>query len=113
MTHRAVADLTRDLRTYCESHDISVSELAKKTSIPQSTVHRILHSPRSNRVTPHMKTLCDYANIPVFMTNRPDPAQSGVMMSALREVWDGTEASATAIAKMLLAARDVCLSAGK
>lgn len=35
------------------------------------------------------------------------------MMSALREVWDGTEASATAIAKMLLAARDVCLSAGK
>ena len=113
MQHRHVADLVRDLLAFCESENLTVSEFARKAEVPQPTVHRILNRPRSNRITRHLQTLCNYADIPIFVADKPDPSQNGVIMSALREVWDGTEASARAIAKMLFAARDAYLPANK
>jgi transcriptional regulator with XRE-family HTH domain len=113
MQQKSVAELVRGLRAFCEDKKISDSELARRTGVPQSTVHRILHSPRSDRVTSRLKELCKYANISLEITAMPDPAHNGVMMSALREIWDGSDAGARAIATMLLAARELCLPVSK
>ncbi len=49
-----------------------------------------------------MRQLCEYAGIDAY-EGTADPSESKVLMEALATVWDGTDAHAKRLAKLLFA----------
>lgn len=89
-----------------KEHGFNSNTLAIAAKIPQPTVYRSL-DPDSGRVNKTLIKLCDYAYINPYIEQEVIPESSQVLMSALREVWDGTERHARALARLLRSARDV------
>lgn len=67
----------------------------------QSQIFRNIFK-RPKRVTKTLLRLCKYAKIDAY-EDTVDPAQSPALMDALAEVWDGTDAHARKLAKLLFA----------
>ncbi|MFK2919043.1 helix-turn-helix domain-containing protein [Dyella koreensis] len=81
----------------------SGTAIAKATGLGQSQVHRNLYgSPR--RVSRTLLALCKYAKIDAY-ERASDPRNSLALMEALAQVWDGSEAHARRLAKLLFAHR--------
>jgi transcriptional regulator with XRE-family HTH domain len=83
-----------------ESDNKSQEQLAKIAEADQSTVSRILQG-KICRMTMPLVKLCKYANIDLA-NESPNPAYNKLLMDALKQVWDGTEADAKVIARILL-----------
>lgn len=77
------------------------TEIARVSGLGQSQVHRNLFG-RPKRVGRTLFALCEYAGVDAY-EKTGDPRQSAVLMQALAEVWDGSEAHAQKLAKLLLA----------
>lgn len=76
--------------------------IANKCGMTQSTVYRALKGD-PKRMTAALDKLCVYANInPNDFTD--SPAQSEILMNALKQVWDGTEMHAKKLARLLIVA---------
>lgn len=94
--------IQENLRQFFERDGItSSSAIARLTGVGQSQVHRNLWGD-PQRVTNTLKTLCEYANISVFIA-QADPRDSSILMDALGAVWDGTDKHAKRLAKLLFA----------
>lgn len=94
------------LQNFMQEHSLNSNSLARVTKIPQPTVYRALISDSGRVNKTHMK-LCVYANIDPYVERKVTPEGNQVLMSVLREVWDGTERHARALARLLRSARDV------
>lgn len=76
--------------------------IANACDMTQSTVYRALKGD-PKRMTAALNKLCIYANInPKNFTDSPE--QSETLMNALKQVWDGTEAHAKQLARLLIVA---------
>lgn len=94
------------LQNFMRERGLNSNSLARAVNIPQPTVYRAL-VPDVGRVNKtHMK-LCGYADIDPHVERKVSPEGNQVLMSVLREVWDGTERHARALARLLRSARDV------
>lgn len=91
---------------FMQERGYNSNSLAHAVKIPQSTVFRAL-SPDRGRVNKTLLALCVYASIDPYLEQEVHPESNRVLMSVLREVWDGTERHARALARLLRSARDV------
>lgn len=81
----------------------SSTKIAEMSEVGQTQVLRNLFR-EPKRVTKTLRSLCKYANIPTdFEVEPPDPSSSVILMKALAEVWDGSEAQARRISRFLFA----------
>lgn len=96
--------LAQELRCrFAELDLITGTGIAKATGLGQSQVHRNLFgSPR--RLSRTLLSLCKYAQVDAY-ERASDPRESSALMEALAQVWDGSEAHARRLAKLLFAHR--------
>lgn len=80
--------------------------ISNATGISQSTVWRSLYESR-NKITKGLLRLCDYSNIDINSYRKVKPAENEILMSTLAQVWNGTEAHAKKLSKLILAAHSV------
>lgn len=104
MVFMDIQRLQADLKLFftdqgCES---SLS-IAKTVGMQQSTVYRSLYEERP-KLTRGLKELCKYANFSAEDYIKKDPASNECLMRALNLVWNGTEAHAKQLSRLLLTA---------
>lgn len=81
----------------------STLAIADKYEMVQSTVYRNLKQPQVS-ITPGLKKLCVYAEIDISGYEGVNPGNSEIIMDAIQKVWDGSEAHAKKIRRLLLTA---------
>lgn len=80
---------------------VTSTAIAKASGLGQSQVYRNLFGhPKTASKT--LLALCNYAGVDAY-EGYADPAQSQVLMSALGSIWDGSDAHARRLARLLLA----------
>lgn len=94
------------LQNFMQERGYNANSLAHAVKIPQPTVYRAL-VPDRGRVNKTHLALCVYASINPYVEREVYPERNRVLMSVLREVWDGTERHARALARLLRSARDI------
>lgn len=77
--------------------------ISKATKISQSTVYRNLYN-RQVKITKGLRELCNYSKIDISEYQKKDPKENGYLMEVLSTVWNGTDAHAKQLGKLLLAA---------
>jgi predicted transcriptional regulator len=97
--------LRRELSAYLERIGSNPNSYAKQMGVSQSTVQRFLTG-RTKNITGAMRPLLTYAGI--RLSSRMAESQSASaspgserIKQALAKVWDGSEASATALAQVI------------
>lgn len=96
--------MQQDLKKYFSLRgcDTSVS-IANSTKIEQSTVYRSLYEERP-KLTKGLIRLCNYADFNVDDYAECDPSSNKHLMQTLSLVWNGTDAHAKQLSKLLMAA---------
>lgn len=97
----AIADLL-------EREGISQKVLAERAGIHQSTVSRALKR-QPQRKTAAYSRLCKYMQEDATATI----SSSNPVMDALRDTWDGSDEHAAALAKLIVASRELWPTLGK
>jgi transcriptional regulator with XRE-family HTH domain len=90
---------------YLQREGISQKQLADRAGVNQSTVSRALQRASLRRTAAHAR-LCAYMREHAAVP--PDP-----LMDAVRETWDGSPEHAAALAKLVLASRELWPTLGK
>jgi predicted XRE-type DNA-binding protein len=88
------------LNTCIQDKRLTQLGIAATTGIDQSQVSRILNSD-FRRPSKNVLKLCSYANSLIDGNDRPSPATNHDLMSALEQVWDGTDQHARALANVI------------
>jgi DNA-binding phage protein len=76
--------------------------IANECGMGQSTVYRALNG-NPKRMSKALYKLCNYANIDTKNITS-EPENCTILMTALKQVWDGSEAHAKRLAKLLIVA---------
>ena len=94
--------LAVDLLARLKADTRNSSELARITGVSQPTISRFrTGSPSRKRNSDAFNKLCDFYKIPVSIESEADPSNNQVLLDAVRAVWDGTEAHAQALARVI------------
>lgn len=97
-----VAKLADEVRTSLRGRGlITGTEISRASGLGQPQVHRNLFG-QPKRIGRTLLALCKYAGVNAY-ERAGRPTDSPVLMQALAEVWDGSEAHARKLAKLLLA----------
>lgn len=94
------AAIAEALTAIFKSKKWNQSRIAMESGIHQSQVCRIL-SGKFKRCSKSVLILCKYANLSLVQKNT-DPRANEQLMKALSLAWDGTDAHAEMIAKLLI-----------
>ena len=90
------------LKSILEGAGLSQSTVSDAAQVDQATVSRVLsHCPK--RAGKAFRRLCKYADTVDTKAIRPDPSGSHELMSALGNVWDGSDEHAEALAAIIQA----------
>lgn len=96
---RALASELRD--QFAQSGFETSSAIARACGLGQPQVYRNLFG-NPKTVSRTLRSLCKHAGIDAY-EGTSDPRDSKVLMDALASVWDGTDAHAGRLAKLLFA----------
>lgn len=96
---KKLATIAKEVELFMKSNGFRTqSALSKASGVHQPTISRLLRG-ELRRIASEVKSLCDYANISIYTDQ--DPGENAVLITALREVWDGTDEDAARIANVL------------
>lgn len=94
-------EIGRALKANFKSRKLSQEAVAAANGMHQSQVSRVVRG-QFKKVDGSVKALCKYASLSIIVDKR-DPSTNPKLMSALSNLWDGSERHADAIAKVLTA----------
>jgi len=101
-------DLSDVIADLLEREGISQSILAARAGVNQATVSRVLRRQPARRTAAYAR-LCSYMQqYAAGTTASVNPA-----LGAVRETWDGSEEHAAALARLILASRELWPGLGK
>ena len=92
-------DVVAMLRLKLVEQDLTVSELARQTKIPQSTLHRALFSAR--RLTGTHEKLCMFFGISLDMHTASNATTARRLSAAILDAWDGSPEQARLLLKLM------------
>lgn len=96
--------LQADLKAFFSHEGLkSSSSIALLTGIPQSSVYRALEK-KQVKLTSGLMKLVNYSKININNYQQVNPAECAILMNTIRCVWDGSEAHAKQLSKLLIAA---------
>lgn len=108
-----IEKLQSDLKKHFEQRGFKTSvSIAEATNIGQPTVYRSLYEKRP-RLTKGLVRLCDYAKIDLNRYKQKDAASNKHLMEALNTVWNGTDAHAKQLSRLLLTAHSCKLNSSR
>lgn len=106
-----------ELRAWAKKHRLSetalveqISAANKGFSVSQSWLSRIMAG-QFRRLTPAIKVITSYANIPLLEETRHDPSGKELIDQALSSTWNGSKAHALVIARLIKVADTIPLAA--
>lgn len=89
------------LRFFTASGNGTSADIARRTGINQSQIHRNLFG-KPKRVTETHRRLCIYAKLSIEL-EAADPRSNAILMEALESIWDGSDDHARRLARLLFA----------
>lgn len=104
-SHKPIHQIVSELRAYFAERGLGTSaSIARVTQINQSQVYRNLFC-KPKKLSRTLRALCEYADLDTALprAHTPDPRNCAVLMTALSEVWDGSEEHAKLLADLLFA----------
>ena len=105
-----IKKLQNDLENFFKKNGYTTSTaIADLLEMPQSTVHRSLYNEHV-KLTKGIIKLCNYANFDVTKYSDKDPASNKYLMEALKLVWNGTDAHAKQLSRLLMVAHSCRLN---
>ncbi len=105
-----IEKLQNDLQSFFKKKGHTTSTaIADLLEMPQSTVHRSLYKEHA-KLTKGIVKLCNYANFDIRKYSDKDPASNKYLMEALNLVWNGTDAHAKQLSKLLMVAHSCRLN---
>lgn len=109
MSHYAVLcsimqAISVQLRDFMKTKGLSQSALAKAAGVNQSTVSRALRQAPA-RHSEAMLRLCRYAGISDLQSESSTARGAKLVLTSFEKVWDGSDAHATAIARIIDASK--------
>lgn len=110
MSIKTLQDDLKDffLREGCTS-SIAIASLV---GMEQSTVYRSLYKDRP-KLTRGLVELCNYAKLNAYDYMQKDPASNQQLMKTLSLVWNGTDAHAKQLSRLLLTAHSCKLNGSR
>lgn len=99
-------DVSLQLRTFMEKNHLNETKLAAAAKVEQSTVSRVLTKGVRRRGKAILRLL-GYANITAWNPVVQKGEGTDRVVEAFKHVWDGSEAHASAIAKIIEASADL------
>ncbi len=103
MQVKKVTILINEIGDFMKKNNLKQTELSNLVSISQSSVSRLFTDP-PKKPTSTIKAICNYAKIDIYSDEEVHPENSEILMTALKENWDGTKTHARKIAKIIKAA---------
>jgi transcriptional regulator with XRE-family HTH domain len=97
-------EISEQLHAYMRARKLSQSELASRAGVNQATVSRALRK-QPTRHSRALQRLCIYADIEYGEGPKSTTSSSKLIIEAFQEVWDGTDAHAAAIARIIQASK--------
>jgi DNA-directed RNA polymerase specialized sigma54-like protein len=105
-----IKKLQKDLEIFFKKKGYTTSAaIADLLEMQQSTVHRSLYN-KHLKLTKGIMRLCNYANFDVTKYSDKDPASNRYLMEALNLVWNGTDAHAKQLSRLLMVAHSCKLN---
>jgi hypothetical protein len=99
-------DLGALISDYIAKTGLSQAELARRAGVSQSAVSRA--------ITRHPARMgASRRRLVVYMQQEAPPTEPNAVLDAVRETWDGSDAHAAALAKLVLASRELWPNLGK
>lgn len=99
---KAPLALAGEIRAKLANRQLTKStEIARASGLGQSQVHRNLFG-RPKKLSKTLRELCKYADVSAY-EGVSDPRESQVLIDALASIWDGSEAHARRLARLLFA----------
>ena len=96
----------RNLVRFCNENAAAQESISRLAGVSQSTVSRVLSSMPKTRGGA-FKKLCKYAKENQKARSTTDPSANETLMQALKDVWNGTDEHAMALAAIIRAIDDV------
>ncbi|WP_026960501.1 MULTISPECIES: helix-turn-helix domain-containing protein [Aliagarivorans] len=90
--------LSEKVCEFLKENKLTQVEAAKELGVSQSTISRVRQKNWKTRGR-QVEKLIKIFDLDYYL--KPDPAKSKVLMSALSDVWDGSDAHAKALSKAL------------
>jgi len=101
---RPPLEIIQELCDFLRQHPGKQMDIAKIVGVHQSTISRVQAVKSRKRISGGLLKLCKYAKITTeieFTASNPDPSTNHDLMSALKDVWDGTPGHARALARLI------------
>ncbi len=96
---KTLATIAAEVESFMRTHGFHTqTALSQASGVHQPTISRLLRG-ELRRIATEVIALCDYANICIYTDI--NPSGNRVLMSALQEVWDGSDDDADRIADVL------------
>ena len=102
---RPVSEIITDIQVYLGNLDMTQEQISHAIGLNQSTISRLMGHPAKPRrnFSSGIKKICDYANIPIYYPEEKNLDKQQELLDALKSVWNGTDAHAIALTKLLKA----------
>src|SRR5437762_387946 len=97
---RSLVLIVEDVSQYMRDRHVTQAALAARSGVSQSQVSRLL-SGKPRRLSKSVLAICRYAKIDASDLKASDPRRNGILMGALKKVWDGTDEHARSIARVI------------
>jgi hypothetical protein len=102
MKTRPLIQLEKEISGFLKERTGAQKVMAIEAGVSQATISRARIPSGRTRLTRQFQLLCKYANIQVYEAEeKPDPRNHPALMSALQKAWDGTEAHAQGLARVI------------
>ena len=109
----SIKNLQDDLKGFFRGRGCTSSTaIAELVGMEQSTVYRSLYKERT-KLTRGLVGLCNYANFNAYDYMQKDPASNPQLMQTLSLVWNGTDAHAKQLSRLLLTAHSCKLNGSR
>ena len=108
IVHKTPSELASELREmFASEHGVTTATaIAKLTGMTQSTIYRNLWD-NPKRVTRTLTKLCENYRITLERPARTDIGACPTLAEAIDQTWDGTRGHGEALAKLIIAAREI------
>ncbi|MGZ3857875.1 MAG: helix-turn-helix domain-containing protein [Bacteriovorax sp.] len=107
-TIKSPAVIAKKLKAEFDRRGENQDSIAINTGIDQSQISRILNGKFKKAQGRNVEKICKYANISLKnLEMPPDPSKNKVLMTAIEQIWDGSDKHAEAIAEVLRALKKI------
>ncbi len=102
---RPISEIVSEIQDFLDKLDMTQEKISHATGLNQATISRLMRRPADPRrnISSGIKKICIYADIPIYYPEEKNLEKQQELLDTLESVWNGTDAHAAALTKLLKA----------